>query len=496
VFDGRLADAVTATELDQGGNGVSLVRWTFGLMNRLVRTSDLLLFFIAAALSALTPLASFANPLPALQIMLIALMQAVIFLEVMARMQAYRVERYTDLILAVLHVVGAIIPAWLAALLVLVAFAPETLQAPAYLTAWFGFAFVLLLASRQAQAVLLRAAAQRRLLRRHVVVVGAGPMAAQIIGDLSVAKEGETYDIAAVFRAPRDDAAVTQVAGVPVAGDLSALALYAQDNTIDILVVALPWSEAAELSVLVEQVSWIAADVVIPLDQQRVNLGFARIAHLGGRPTLQVMSRPFKGSQGVVKVIEDHAVAAVALVLLAPVMLLAAVAIKLESPGPILFRQLRPGFGTKPFTILKFRTMHHDPRDDATVGTTGPRDPRVTRVGAILRRLSLDELPQLVNVLRGEMSIVGPRPYVENMLVGNERFTDLVRQYAERHRIKPGITGYAQAHGLRSFALRDKHNARASIEMDLHYMRHWSLWLDLKIMVRTLVIGLTGRNVF
>jgi lipopolysaccharide/colanic/teichoic acid biosynthesis glycosyltransferase len=192
---------------------------------------------------------------------------------------------------------------------------------------------------------------------------------------------------------------------------------------------------------------------------------------MGRTMTLQVVSRPFKGTQGVVKVAEDYVVASAAL-LLSPLMLLTALAIRLEGPGSILFRQWRPGFGTRPFVILKFRTMRVNPNDDPTVGTTGPADPWITRGGAVLRRLSIDEVPQLFNVLKGEMSIVGPRPYVANMLVGNERFSDLVAQYMERHRIKPGLTGYAQAHGMRSYALRSAENARRSIEMDLHYMTH------------------------
>ena len=130
--------------------------------------------------------------------------------------------------------------------------------------------------------------------------------------------------------------------------------------------------------------------------------------------------------------------------------------------------------------------MHANPQDVATIGATSRNDPCITRVGAVLR-LSIDELPQLSNVLKGETSIIGPRPYVADMLVRNKRFSDLVAQYAERHRIKPGLTGYAQAHGMRSYALRSAENARRSIEMDLHYMTLWSLWLDFRIMVRPLV---------
>ena len=140
--------------------------------------------------------------------------------------------------------------------------------------------------------------------------------------------------------------------------------------------------------------------------------------------------------------------------------------------------------------------MRVDPADDGSFGTQGRDDPRITRVGRVLRRLSIDELPQLFNVLRGEMSVVGPRPYVPNMLVGTEQFNEAVREYASRLRIKPGITGFAQAHGLRGGALRSVEQARRSVAMDMYYISNWSLWLDIKIMLRTLLVGMAGRNVY
>jgi putative colanic acid biosynthesis UDP-glucose lipid carrier transferase len=137
-----------------------------------------------------------------------------------------------------------------------------------------------------------------------------------------------------------------------------------------------------------------------------------------------------------------------------------------------------------------------DPSDDGSTGVEQRDDPRITRVGRLLRTLSVDELPQLFNVLRGEMSIVGPRPYVPNMLIGSERFHCAVRNFAFRYRMKPGITGLAQANGLRSSALRSKENARRSVEMDIHYIMNWSLWLDLRIMAQTLLLAMTGPEVF
>jgi putative colanic acid biosynthesis UDP-glucose lipid carrier transferase len=208
------------------------------------------------------------------------------------------------------------------------------------------------------------------------------------------------------------------------------------------------------------------------------------------------VQRPLKGSQYLVKMIEDRAIAAIALAIISPLLLLVALAIRLDSPGPALFRQDRIGLHNRSFRIFKFRTMTVDPTDDGTKGTNSRANPRITRVGGVLRSLSLDELPQLLNVLLGDMSIVGPRPYVRNMLVENETFQTVVNGFAARHRMKPGITGLAQASGMRSNALRSRRNAKISVQMDMHYIANWSLWLDLRIMVRTITLAMRGPEVF
>lgn len=175
---------------------------------------------------------------------------------------------------------------------------------------------------------------------------------------------------------------------------------------------------------------------------------FAEFAIVAGMPSLRVMYQPLRGSLGVLKRVEDIVVSALALALTAPILLVAALAIKLDSRGPVVFLQKRVGFNNKPFTIYKLRTYKVDPTNDGSLGTRRD-DPGVTRVGSILRRLSIDELPQLVNVLRGEMSVVGPRPHVPNMQVSGRQYYDVVREYAARYRVKPGITGWGQINGMR-----------------------------------------------
>jgi exopolysaccharide biosynthesis polyprenyl glycosylphosphotransferase len=173
-------------------------------------------------------------------------------------------------------------------------------------------------------------------------------------------------------------------------------------------------------------------------------------------------------------------------------MLLIALLIKLDGHGPVLFRQRRFGFNNDPITVLKFRTMSADAANDVTVPQATRHDPRVTRVGRILRRTSLDELPQLINVLKGEMSLVGPRPHA---IAHNEYYAEAIDGYLGRHRVKPGITGWAQVNGLRgeTATVQAMHER---VKHDLYYIENWSMPFDLLILLRTLMVGFVHRNAY
>lgn len=201
-------------------------------------------------------------------------------------------------------------------------------------------------------------------------------------------------------------------------------------------------------------------------------------------PFLPLLPSPMSDWRGILKRSLDVVVVVGSLPLIAPVLLTAALAIRLESRGPILFRQWRFGLGSKPTQILKFRTMYHDRGDTTGEARTIARDPRVTVVGRILRRTSIDELPQLLNVLRGEMSLVGPRPHATHMKVDGNYYFEAVQGYRIRHRVKPGITGWAQVTGSRG-EVDTMDKALERVEKDLWYVRNWSLTLDLRILVMT-----------
>lgn len=191
----------------------------------------------------------------------------------------------------------------------------------------------------------------------------------------------------------------------------------------------------------------------------------------------------------------DIAMALLMLVLHTPLLLLVAIAIKLGSPGPVLFRQRRIGLHGCPFELLKFRTMHHRPPDCGRLRQTCPCDPRVTWVGALLRQTSFDELPQLWHVLRGEMSLVGPRPHAPGTCAGATPFELVTERYQQRHRVRPGMTGLAQVRGWRGQTETEEKLLRR-LDSDLEYIATWSLWLDCIILARTVATVLRMRNAY
>jgi exopolysaccharide biosynthesis polyprenyl glycosylphosphotransferase len=201
-----------------------------------------------------------------------------------------------------------------------------------------------------------------------------------------------------------------------------------------------------------------------------------------------VLPNNLAGRGGFSKRAIDLAGATFGLLICSPLFAITALIIKLESPGPVFFRQVRFGLGGRGTEIWKFRTMYLDRGDESGESRTLARDPRVTRVGRILRRLSIDELPQFINVLQGSMSLVGPRPHVARMRVGSAFYRDAVAHYPLRHRVKPGITGWAQINGSRG-EVDTMEKAERRVSLDLWYISHWSLALDIKILLRTVFGG-------
>jgi Undecaprenyl-phosphate glucose phosphotransferase len=292
-----------------------------------------------------------------------------------------------------------------------------------------------------------------------------------------------------------DRARFAPVADLPMLGDLPKLCELARHGEIDQVLISGPQFTPKRLEQIVEGLSEVCVDVsLIPPQAIELSPNY-RVNLLGTVPVLTLWQRPFRDMNQVVKRAEDLVLSALALILLSPVLLVSAFLIRLTSPGPVMFIQPRVGFNNETINVFKFRSMYTHMTDVGARKTTTRDDPRVTPVGKILRRFSIDELPQLLNVLQGSMSLVGPRPHGTEMMVGDRFYHEAVRGYAGRHRVKPGITGYAQVKGLRG-EVRTIERAKKRIELDKHYVDNWSFWLDIWILFATVRAVLFDRDAY
>jgi undecaprenyl-phosphate glucose phosphotransferase len=270
---------------------------------------------------------------------------------------------------------------------------------------------------------------------------------------------------------------------------IGAAASFVRHHNCRQVLIALPWSDTGRIEFIRDQIKTLPVAVRLVSDKSIRSL--SDLAALKSAPTIELQRAPLSEGQRLVKRITDVVLASFVLIFFLPIMALTCIAIKLDSPGPIIFRQIRKGFNGKQFVILKFRSM--------TVQENGPNvvqatcdDSRVTTIGRLLRSSSIDELPQLWNVLRGDMSLVGPRPHA---LAHDNYFETLLSDYAFRHQLKPGITGWAQCNGARGATPTIEHIEKR-VKFDLWYINNWSLWLDLLILIKTVFEVLRKRNAY
>ena len=343
-----------------------------------------------------------------------------------------------------------------------------------------------LLCVRWGQKWLLGRLRARGINLRHVLVVGTGSLA-EHVAEVLRAERSLGLELRGVVALEGEASTPTRVAGAPVLGTVSQVAQLVRQHGVDQVVVALAIHEMGALPALMERLSRETVDVrMVPDFHQYVTL-CGGIEDFFGMPLVHLQGTRMDGLGRAAKRAFDLVLATVLGALFAPVFAAVTLAIAAERQGPIFYRQTRIGLDGQPFAMLKFRTMRTDAeRTGARMTAVG--DPRCTRLGRLLRRLSLDETPQLLNVLRGEMSLVGPRPEQPN-------FSDLFRQkvprYALRHKIKAGMTGWAQVNGLRGNTSITKR-----IELDLYYIENWSLVLDVKILLRTLLGGFLSPHAY
>jgi len=280
-------------------------------------------------------------------------------------------------------------------------------------------------------------------------------------------------------------------AGESILGKLSDLPAYVNRARVDAVFVALPMRQVHRMCHLVEGLRDTTASVYYVPDIMVFDLIQARAGELLGVPVVAVCESPFHGYRGLVKRASDILLTSTILLVAMPWMLLVAALVRLSSPGPVVYRQQRYGLDGEEITVYKFRTMAVA-EEGAKVVQAAPDDPRITGLGRFLRRYSLDELPQLINVLQGRMSLVGPRPHAVSH---NEEYRRLISGYMQRHKVRPGMTGLAQVNGCRGATARVE-DMRARVNYDLDYLRHWSPMLDVRILVRTAITVLRHENAY
>lgn len=348
---------------------------------------------------------------------------------------------------------------------------------------WF-IATLFTIIERSCARAFLREIRRRGYNLRYMLIVGAGRAAADVAARVRLHRE---LGIQVIGCLAKDETEKKGVSGLTVVGTYKELADLLQKIEIDQLVIALPLEDNHRLPEIMAMLGDSLVDVkIVPDIHQFVTLG-GSIEEFEGLPVITLQSSPLEGANLMLKRVLDLIIAAVLFVVVSPVMLIIAVLVKLTSRGPVLYKQQRVSIDGTRFNIYKFRTMLNESEEQGP-GWTVPGDTRVTPIGRILRSTSLDELPQLFNVFRGDMSIVGPRP---ERPVFIEEFRKHVPHYMLRHKVPAGITGWAQVHGWRGDTSIGKR-----IEYDLYYIEHWSLILDFKILFLTLFRGFRNKNAY
>lgn len=328
-------------------------------------------------------------------------------------------------------------------------------------------------------------------LSRNVVIIGATDQCRRLT-ELLESQNDPWIRILGIFEDRQTDAPA-QVHRYSVLGGVNDLISYARKQRIDDIVIALPWT--AEERILSIRKRLGILPIRSHLCPDMAGFHFQRYTYLSRVPILNIIDIPLSDWRYVLKMLEDRTLALLILVLILPVMGFIALCVKLDSPGPVFFRQKRYGFNNQLIDVLKFRTMYMSCQDDHAERLTTRDDLRVTRVGSFLRRTSVDELPQLINVLKGEMSIVGPRPHALKAKAEGQLYEEVVTQYASRHRVKPGITGWAQVNGWRG-ETDTTEKIQMRVKYDLYYIENWSFSFDMLIILRTISTLWSMRNAY
>ena len=362
-----------------------------------------------------------------------------------------------------------------------------------WLAAWFAIGAAGLLTSRTIVAACVRTWTQQGRLVRRAVLVGGGAEGEALLHRL----ESEETDIriCGVFDDRSEGRVGRLVAGYPKIGTVADLAEFSRNTRVDLVLLALPTRAEQRLLDILRSVMILPLDIKLSSLAAKLRLSPRAYSYIGGIPFLDVADRPIANWSTIQKWWFDKVIAVLALIALAPVMLITAFLIKRDSKGPVFFKQKRYGFNNELIEVYKFRSMYTDMSDANAAKLVSKGDPRVTKIGRFIRKSSIDELPQLFNVLKGELSLVGPRPHALQAKAADKLYQEAVDGYYARHKVKPGLTGWAQINGWRGETDTEE-KIKKRVEHDLYYIDHWSVLLDLYILLKTPVALLQSENAY
>jgi Undecaprenyl-phosphate glucose phosphotransferase len=360
---------------------------------------------------------------------------------------------------------------------------------------WFEIGLLILLVERGFFAGYVRRLSRTGRLARRTVVVGGGPAADELL-DVLLQQDQTDLTILGIFDDRADERSPPMTAGLPKLGNVDDLVEFARSAHLDLVIFTLPITAEQRLLQMLRKLWVLPLDIRLAAHRNKLRFRPRAYSYIGSVPVFDVFDKPLADWDIVLKTIFDKVIGTLCLLCLAPVMLLVALAIKLDSRGPILFKQKRYGFNNELIEVYKFRSLRLEDLDYEARKLVTRNDPRVTRVGRIIRKTSLDELPQLLNVVfRGNLSLVGPRPHAINAHAADRQYDEVVDGYFARHRVRPGITGWAQIHGWRG-PTDTPEKIQKRVEHDLYYIENWSIFLDAYILLATPLALLKAENAY
>jgi Undecaprenyl-phosphate glucose phosphotransferase len=359
-----------------------------------------------------------------------------------------------------------------------------------WLSAFFVIGLAILTSERLFLRTLVRSWARQGRLDRRTIIVGSDENGERLVHALKGQEDSDIH-VLGVFDDRNDGRALETCAGSSKLGKVDDIVELARRTRVDLVLFALPISAETRILEMLKKLWVLPVDIRLSAHTNRLRFRPRSYSYLGKVPTLDVFEAPITDWDLVMKWLFDHLVGGIVLLMALPVMALVALAIKLDSRGPVLFRQKRFGFNNERIDVFKFRSLYHDQADPLAAKVVTRNDPRVTRVGRFIRKTSLDELPQLFNVVfNGNLSLVGPRPHAVQGKLQSRLFDEAVDGYFARHRVKPGITGWAQINGWRG-EIDNEEKIQKRVEFDLYYIENWSVLLDLFILLKTPIALMT-----